>query len=54
MMEILALQGNVAEALLIYEGLRRLLSDELGVSPSPATLAVHKRLLQGDTARRGA
>ncbi|PSL80359.1 hypothetical protein C7T35_32880 [Variovorax sp. WS11] len=54
MMEILALQGNVAEALLIYERLRRLLSDDLGASPSPATLAVHRRLLQGDAGRRGA
>jgi DNA-binding SARP family transcriptional activator len=53
MMEILALQGNVGEALLVHERLRRLLCEDLGASPSPATLAVHRRLLQGETARRG-
>jgi class 3 adenylate cyclase len=52
MMQVLAYQGNVAEALLTYERLRRLLRDELGASPGPATQAVHKRLLQGDVTSR--
>lgn len=46
MMQVLADQGNVAEALLTYERLRCLLREELGVSPGPATQAVHKRLLR--------
>jgi class 3 adenylate cyclase len=49
-MEVLAAQGNVAEALLTYEQLRRLLREELGASPGSATQALHNRLLQGDTA----
>ena len=48
LMEVLAAQGNVAEALLTYEQLRRLLREELGASPGPATQALHKRLLQGE------
>lgn len=37
--------GNHAEALQVYEQLRRLLRDELGAAPSPATQEVHRRLL---------
>jgi len=48
LMQVLATRGNVAEALLIYEKLRRLLREELGATPAPATQAVHKRLLQGN------
>lgn len=48
LMQALAAKGNLAEALLTYESLRKLLREELGASPSPATQAVHKRLLQGD------
>lgn len=51
LMEVLSVRGNVAEALMTYEQLRRLLREELGASPGPATQAVHKRLLQGDGAR---
>jgi SARP family transcriptional regulator, regulator of embCAB operon len=47
LMEALAERGNVAEALRAYERLRVLLREELGVSPSPAVQAVHRRLLQG-------
>jgi len=54
LMEVLAVQGNVAEGLLTYEQLRRLLREELGATPGPATQALHKRLLQGDGAARGA
>ena len=46
LMEALAAQGNVAEALLRYEDLRRLLRDELGTAPGPVMQALHKRLLQ--------
>ena len=46
LMEALAARGNVAEALVTYEDLRRLLREELGAMPGPATQALHKRLLQ--------
>jgi SARP family transcriptional regulator, regulator of embCAB operon len=46
LMEALAGRGNVAEALRAYERLRVLLREELGVAPSPALQAVHRRLLQ--------
>lgn len=52
LMEVLAVQGNIAEALLTYEQLRRLIRKELGVTPGPAIQAVHKRLLKGDGAAR--
>ena len=45
LMEALAARGNVAEALLVYERLRTLLRDELGVAPSRALQDVHARLL---------
>jgi len=45
LMEALLAGGNPAEALLAYEGLLRLLRDELGVSPSPNTRALHARIL---------
>jgi SARP family transcriptional regulator, regulator of embCAB operon len=48
LMEALEQQGNVAEALLVYDRLRVLLRDELGAAPSPAVQSVHRRLL-GDT-----
>jgi predicted ATPase len=46
-MELLAARGNFAEALQVYDDLRRLLVDELGTTPSAALLALHKRLLDG-------
>lgn len=48
MMRALACRDNSAEALLVYEQLRRVLRDELGATPSPATQALHRRLL-GET-----
>ena len=45
LMEALAGQGNLAEGLRVFERLRALLRDELGVTPSPEALAVHERLL---------
>lgn len=38
-------RGNRAEALRVYEELRRLLRDELGTAPSPATQELHRSLL---------
>jgi SARP family transcriptional regulator, regulator of embCAB operon len=49
LMELLAAEGNVAEALRAYEELRRLLRDELGTAPSAATQEVHARLLAGSS-----
>jgi DNA-binding SARP family transcriptional activator len=47
LMRALAVQGNVAEALRVYADLSEILRDELGVSPSAATQAVHDHLLRG-------
>jgi DNA-binding SARP family transcriptional activator len=45
LMESLAAEGNIAEALQAFEELRQLLRDELGTAPSAATQEVHARLL---------
>jgi DNA-binding SARP family transcriptional activator len=45
LMETMDARGNTAEALLVYESLRRRLRDELGVAPSAATQELHRRLL---------
>jgi DNA-binding SARP family transcriptional activator len=45
LMEALAAQSNVAQALQVYEGLRRRLQEELGIAPSPATRGLHEQLL---------
>jgi SARP family transcriptional regulator, regulator of embCAB operon len=50
LMEALAQRGNVAEALIVYDRLRVLVRDELGIAPSPAVQRVHRRLL-GEAAR---
>jgi SARP family transcriptional regulator, regulator of embCAB operon len=49
LMEALEHRGNVAEALMVYERLRALLREELGVSPSPTVEAVYRRLLTAPT-----
>jgi SARP family transcriptional regulator, regulator of embCAB operon len=49
LMEALERQGNIAEALRVYERLRGLLRDELGAAPSPAIQRVHERLLSVTT-----
>jgi SARP family transcriptional regulator, regulator of embCAB operon len=49
LMESFERQGNVAEALRIYESLRGLLREELGAAPSPAVQRVHERLLTHDS-----
>jgi DNA-binding SARP family transcriptional activator len=45
LMEGLAAEGNVAEALAAYERLRGLLREELGIAPSAPTQALHRELL---------
>ena len=45
LMLVLASRDNAAEALRVYERLRSRLRDDLGASPSPATQALHRRLL---------
>ena len=44
LMRALAAQGNQAEALRIYDGLRATLRDQLGVSPSPASQELFAQL----------
>jgi DNA-binding SARP family transcriptional activator len=45
LMEVHAARGDIAEALMVYERLRQLLSAELGVPPSTSVAALHRRLL---------
>ncbi len=45
LMEALAARDNVAEALLVYERLRVLLRDDLGVGPGARIQELHKELL---------
>ena len=47
LMRALAARGDAAAALAAYDQLRQLLREELGVSPCPATQALHVRLLRG-------
>ena len=45
LMEALAAQHNLAEALHVYSQLSDWLSDQLGASPSPATRKLYEQLL---------
>jgi DNA-binding SARP family transcriptional activator len=45
MMQGYALRGNRAQALRVYDDLRVLLRNELGVAPSATTQELHRRLL---------
>ena len=45
LMEVHTARANRADALHVYEHLRRLLRDELGAAPSPATQELHRALL---------
>ncbi|MBV8430724.1 MAG: AAA family ATPase, partial [Solirubrobacterales bacterium] len=45
LIEALAAQGNVAEAMRVFERLRTLLRVELGTAPTPEAIAVYERLL---------
>lgn len=47
LMQALAAQGNVPEALQAFERLRMLLREELGSTPSAQALSLHQRLLRG-------
>jgi DNA-binding SARP family transcriptional activator len=38
-------RGNRAEALRVYDDLRRLLRQDLGTSPAPVTQELHRSLL---------
>ena len=51
-MEALAENGNVAEALRVYERLRVLLREELGPRPAAEVQELHRRLLAGGAAGR--
>ena len=46
LMETLVAEGNVADALLVYERLAGVLREELGADPSPATRDLHRSLLE--------
>ncbi len=46
LMRVMAERGNVADALRIYEQLKMILTEELGVSPSPQTQALQLSLLK--------
>jgi DNA-binding SARP family transcriptional activator len=46
LMEALLALGNGAEAMQVYDELRTLLRDELGMSPSAPTQELHRRVLQ--------
>ena len=45
LMQALAAQGNLAEALHVYDQLGECLRDQLGVAPGPATRELYERLL---------
>ena len=49
-MEALAARGDIAEALRVYDDLRRLLREELGLTPAPPLAALAERLLEASPA----
>jgi DNA-binding SARP family transcriptional activator/tetratricopeptide (TPR) repeat protein len=51
LMEALAAAGNVAEALRVYDDLRRLLRDDLGITPAADIVELHGRLVAGEGVR---
>jgi DNA-binding SARP family transcriptional activator len=53
LMQALAAQGNVAEALRVYDDLRHRLSDELGTAPSADLRALHQVLLRESVSAAG-
>jgi DNA-binding SARP family transcriptional activator/tetratricopeptide (TPR) repeat protein len=48
LMEVLAVRGNTAEAVRVFETLRQFLRDELGTTPDRAVTGLHERLLRGE------
>jgi SARP family transcriptional regulator, regulator of embCAB operon len=53
LMEALAAQGNTAEALRVFDDLRRLLNEELGIAPGGDLRTLHQRLLREDLPAAG-
>jgi DNA-binding SARP family transcriptional activator len=51
LMEALAARGEPADALRVYDALRVLLREELGVAPGPAIQTLHLRLLEAPAAK---
>jgi SARP family transcriptional regulator, regulator of embCAB operon len=49
LMDTLAAQGNLGEAMRVYDRARRTLRDELGLTPGPAIQEAHARLLNHTT-----
>jgi len=54
LMSALEAEGNAAEGLRVFDQLRSLLRDELGITPSPEALAAYERLLNPPGSRAGA
>jgi DNA-binding SARP family transcriptional activator len=54
LMRVLVARGDVSEALVVFDALRRTLRDELGVAPSAEIRAYHAALLREDPATRRA
>jgi SARP family transcriptional regulator, regulator of embCAB operon len=52
LMDTLAAQGNVGEAMRVYDVARRTLREELGLPPGPAIQEAHARLLKQATTAR--
>jgi SARP family transcriptional regulator, regulator of embCAB operon len=52
LMDTLAAQGNVGEAMRVYDRARRTLREELGIPPGPAIQDAHARLLKQPTTAR--
>ncbi len=52
LMAALEAQGNVAEGLRVFDQLRSLLREELGVAPSPEAIQAHERLLNPPAVRQ--
>jgi predicted ATPase/DNA-binding SARP family transcriptional activator len=53
-MRALVAAGRPAQALTVYDDLRRVLATELGTDPSPEVRDLHTAILRGDTERRAA
>jgi DNA-binding SARP family transcriptional activator len=53
LMQALAARGNPAEALLVYDGLCRMLREELGVAPSRVTRGLHASILTEQPGQAG-
>jgi DNA-binding SARP family transcriptional activator len=51
-MDTLAAQGNVGEAMRVYDRARRTLREELGLAPGPPIQEAHARLLNRATTLR--